>query len=272
MDATEAERLARLIANRINESAMEIGASYRAPSDVYTNVGVIDDLLPPEALEGLSFPADVDDFIRIDNLAERKHVMPDLSLLADRVRNIVLAFSSAKVAEAISKVTEIEDLSADHELYNGGLTIMRRGDYMNPHLDHTHDQWGTATREVVGLYYLSDIGQEAGGELGLWSPDRLVPPRLIDCRRNRLVLLRISDTAWHSVERLTASAPRVSITTPYYKPAIVKRPIGLTRFRARPEAPIHDVRLELGFAVRTIGSRLGLRRLAPSRHTYKVKT
>ena len=61
-------------------------------------------------------------------------------------------------------------MSADPSLYAGGISVMGQDDFLNPHIDNSHDGDQKLYRVVNLLYYVSpDWKEEYGGHLELWD-------------------------------------------------------------------------------------------------------
>ena len=44
------------------------------------------------------------------------------------------------MVRAIASITGIPELLPDDKLYAGGISLMTQGQYLNPHLDNSHDK------------------------------------------------------------------------------------------------------------------------------------
>ena len=230
----------------------------------------LDDLLPAAAFEqfALALPA-LSEMTRLRSLGERKFVSAALDKLAEPLRNLVKAFTDPRVVAAVAPILGVPALTHDESYYNGGLTIMAPSDYMRPHLDNSHDKSGKRPRRVVMLYYLSPIWRDGyGGNLGVWQDLASARVEHIEYRPNRLVLLETSEKSWHSIDSVLGPYPRANLTTYLYDPAVSDQPPRLTRFKAWPREPLHELALNAQFQARSLAARLGLQRFRRNPHIY----
>src|SRR5690606_32431548 len=94
----------------------------------------------------------------------------NMGLWGDETRNVFLALQSKPVMEAIERITGIEDLCGDPEGYAGGISAMKKGDFLNPHLDNSSHPRISGYRRLNALYYVTkDWQQNNGGHLDPWS-------------------------------------------------------------------------------------------------------
>jgi 2OG-Fe(II) oxygenase superfamily len=101
-------------------------------------------------------------------------------------------------------------------LYAGGLSIMSKGDFLNPHIDNSHDANRQRYRRLNLLYYVSpDWRLENGGNFELWDEKRVAPKTLVSTT-NRLVVMETTKSSWHSVSPVVADKPRCCISNYYF--------------------------------------------------------
>ena len=53
--------------------------------------------------------------------------------------HVVYAFQGLRIVRAIGDITGLAGLLPDDKLYAGGISLMTQGQYLNPHLDNSHD-------------------------------------------------------------------------------------------------------------------------------------
>jgi hypothetical protein len=91
---------------------------------------------------------------------------------------------------AIGSITGIPELLPDDKLYAGGISLMTQGQYLNPHLDNSHDKDRVNYRVLNPLYY---VRRDFGGplELGTTAPEKR--SATIHNRFNRLVVMQTDE-------------------------------------------------------------------------------
>ncbi len=151
--------------------------------------------------------------------------------------DITLAFHDAKIVDLISELTGFDKLEPDPLLYAGGLSMMFEGDFLNPHLDNSHDAKRERYRRLNLLYYVSpDWSLETGGNFELWNEARTVPKTLVS-DFNRLVIIETNKTSWHSVSPVKIDRPRCCVSNYYFSTISpdATEYFHVTSFSGRPE-------------------------------------
>jgi Rps23 Pro-64 3,4-dihydroxylase Tpa1-like proline 4-hydroxylase len=224
------------IAARLRESQSDLRAQWHASTPV--RHFFLDDLLAPEAVHALyaDIPAK-DSLLHKKSLRERKWVGVAIDRYERSIGEHLLAFQRPEVIDAIAAITGLRAMEADPSLYASGISMMEKGDFLNPHLDNSHDGDQRLYRVLNLLYYVSpDWSLDRGGNLELWSKD-LTTPHVIESRANRLVVMATDDTSWHSVQRVISDAPRICFSNYYFSPLSPRsyEYRQVTSFRGRPE-------------------------------------
>ena len=94
--------------------------------------------------------------------------------------------------------------------------MMFCGDYLNPHIDNSHDAKRKRYRRLNLLYHVSpDWGFDSGGNFELWDESRMSPKTIVS-RRNRLVVMETNKTSWHSVSPVNVDGPRCCVSNYYF--------------------------------------------------------
>ena len=221
----------------------------------------VDDLLPRHvALQVASAFPEPGRMRLISSFRERKCTSKKLDEFSPVLKDVTFAFQDPKVISIIERITGIRGQRADPSLYAGGLSMMSKGHFLNPHIDNSHDASRRYYRTLNLLYYVTP-GWHAdyGGTLELW--DRRVRTKVtIPSLFNRLVVMETTPWSWHSVSPVVADATRCCVSNYYFSP---DSPTGepyfhVTSFSARPEQPVRR-------AVSWVDNRLrrGVRRLFP---------
>jgi Rps23 Pro-64 3,4-dihydroxylase Tpa1-like proline 4-hydroxylase len=222
----------------------------------------VDDLLPEAVAQQLyaNFPRP-DTMTYKRSLRERKYISAQMNQHAPLLEEALFAFQDQRVVNAIGEICGIAAPHADPALYAGGISLMRDGDFLNPHLDNSHDKDMRLWRVLNVLYYVTpDWDAAHGGNLELWPEGvgRKRKPTTLHSRFNRMVVMATHDASWHSVSPVRGPAPRCCISNYYFSATPVRSSdtFHVTSFRARPEQPIRNLALRADNALR-----MGIRRL-----------
>ena len=118
----------------------------------------------------------------------------------------------AKIAE----ITRMTALESDRSFYAGGLSMMFPGDFLNPHIDNSHDGERKRYRRINLLYYVNENWEkECGGNFELWDDDVMKPKTLVS-GFNQLVAMETNKRSWHSVSKVVSSRPRRCVSNYYF--------------------------------------------------------
>lgn len=263
--------LASLIADRLERDRDALAAAWKASGPV--RHVAIDDLLPDAAAREIAAafppPAAMGGY---DSLKERKRVGVDMDAYAPVLKEITFAFQDPRVLRATEAITGIATLNADANLYSSGLSAMREGDFLNPHIDNSGNPLLNQYRRINTLYYVTPGWNPAwGGQLELWDARRANPIAL-EPRFNRLVLMNTNRTSYHSVRpiRGCGDLTRNCVSNYYFSP---ESPEGydyfhVTSFRGRPEQPLRDAWLRFDAWARGVYRKVRPRRAKEIRHKY----
>ena len=133
---------------------------------------------------------------------QRKKKPAKLYTLPNILSDITYAFHDKKIINLISEITKINNLYADENLYAGGLSIMSKNDFLNPHIDNSHDIHRRHYRRLNLLYYVAkDWNINDGGNLELWNT-KVSIQKTIFSKFNRLVVMNTDRKSWHSVSKV----------------------------------------------------------------------
>jgi len=255
---SEAERLAALIADRLACAAAVLAARWAAPAGTSTRHVVVDELLPDDDARAVAaaFPGAEAAWRRLDTFRERKSTFAKLDQADPLVEAATDAFHDARVVAAVAQITGIDGLEPDPELYAGGVSAMRRGDFLNPHIDNSHDAGRARYRRLNLLWYVTpDWSAADGGSLELWD-DRVRKPAPIPSAFNRLVVMETGPKTWHSVSPVTGAGERRCVSNYFFSTG---SPTGrdyahVTSFLGRPDQPVQRVIGRLDNAARQLVS------------------
>ena len=262
---------AALIQNALEENQEKLRLEFTRPGRIQSCV--LDNLLPETEANKIfeTFP-DKDTMMVKKSLREHKHVAAQMIQYDHILQEIVFAFQQHGVLKAVSEITHIEGMLPDDKLYAGGISLMSKGNFLNPHLDNSHDKDRELYRVLNLLYYVSpDWSEEFGGNLELWDNGPKGERREIVSKFNRLVLMATHEKSWHSVNHVRVDRSRCCVSNYYFsaKPVEVHEYFHITSFRGRPEQPVRDLILQGDIALRQGVRKVFKKGIAETKHVYK---
>ena len=251
--------IARHIADRLTRDQDELSRQWRNPEGTHTRHVYLDELLPEELVRSIyaGFPAYGEGFLNRDSFREKKKTLTDLSGRPAIFSEVTYALQSPIVIDAFAKIAGIERLMSDPSLYAAGLSMMFKGDFLNPHIDNSHDAGRRLYRRLNFLYYVSpDWSLDHGGSFELWDPS-VRRAKTVEARCNRLLIMETNRTSWHSVNPVLADRPRCCVSTYVFSPESQDRSeyFHITRFTGRPEQTARRVQGALDNALRQFMAR-----------------
>jgi hypothetical protein len=155
---------------------------------------------------------------------------------------------------------------------------MGRDNFLNPHIDNSHNDDRTGYRVLNLLYYVTPDWEESyGGSLQLWDRGLRQPSRTIESRFNRLVVMGTTPTSWHSVTPIVHEGSRCCVSNYYFAPRPLASATGyagqeyfhVTKFRGFPEERLKDVVLRGDATLRTAVRKVRRQGLVATRHIYR---
>jgi Rps23 Pro-64 3,4-dihydroxylase Tpa1-like proline 4-hydroxylase len=241
MQTGRLEELAELVAGRLRGERERLRGAFSRPAIGRTRVAILDGILPEETAAGIhrAFPAEADMRL-LSSFRERKYTSKSLERMDRLVHDALFAFQSPQVLQAVADITGIRDMVGDPRLYAGGISAMTKDQFLDPHIDNSHDADGRLYRVLNLLYYVSPAWHaEHGGNLELWDEsvrERMEIPSLF----NRLVIMETNRTSWHSVNRVRADGRRCCVSNYYFSPHSPNETdvFHVTFFQGRPEQPL----------------------------------
>ncbi len=223
---------------------------------------VIDDLLPEELAHRIRAAFPVGEKMRtLRSIRELKHVAAQMDQYDPILEEALYAFQDQRVVDAITQITQLRALEPDEMLYAGGISMMSKGHFLNPHLDNSHDRDRVKYRVLNLLYYVSPGWQLAnGGNLELWPGGVSHEQITIESKFNRLAIMITNKSSVHSVSPVQADGLRCCVSNYYFSqfPAEDSEYFHVTSYRGRPEQPVRDLVLRGDAALR-----MGIRKLFP---------
>lgn len=232
----------------------------------------IDDVLPEDVALKIrtAFPTGKSMRTR-RSLRELKHVAAQMDAYDPLLEEALYAFQDSRIVELISEITSLRKLRPDDLLYAGGISMMSRGHFLNPHLDNSHDKSRELYRVLNLLYYASpDWKLENGGNLELWPEGMSGKQVAIESRFNRLVIMITNRRSLHSVSPVEIDGLRCCVSNYYFseEPAEATDYFHITSFRGRPEQPIRDVILQADSVLRMAVRKLFPKGVVETKHYY----
>jgi len=151
----------------------------------------IDDVLPEEIAHRIRAAFPPPDAMQIKrSLRELKFVAAQMDRYDPLLEEAIFAFQDPRVVALVGRITGLQQLEPDEQLYAGGISVMVQGQFLNPHLDNSHDLARERYRVLNLLYYVSPGWQLAnGGNLEVWPEGPKGEQITIESRFNRLAIL-----------------------------------------------------------------------------------
>ena len=234
------EEISSLIYNKISSKKDILIKEWNNPKETNTKHLILDNLLPDNLCIDIynSFPKDLSSFYERNSFRERKKTSANMSLYNKNLNDALYAFQEEKVIKIISEITNIMNLEADRKLYAGGISVMEKGDFLNPHIDNSHDIKRLKYRRLNLLYYVTPKWKmKNGGNFELWDKKVKLPKTIIS-NFNRLVIMETTRASWHSVSKVISRNTRCCISNYYFTEEIPKERkkdyFHVTSFTGRP--------------------------------------
>ena len=149
---------------------------------------------------------------------------------------------------------------------------MGKNQFLNPHLDNSHDNNRENYRVLNLLYYVTpNWDVENGGNLELWDNGMSDPQRTIHSKFNRLALMITNKTSIHSVSKVVVDGKRCCVSNYYFskKPAEASEYFHVTSFYGRPEEPVKNLFLRTDAFLRQLVRKFSGKRIVETKHIYK---
>lgn len=236
---------AKIIESRLREELSRMRDEFR---QFTVHSTYIDNLLPEEEVRQINaaFP-DKSTMMLKKSLREHKYVAAQMNKYHPLLEEIIYAFQEPNVVKVVEEITGIQNMVPDTHLYAGGISLMAKDNFLNPHLDNSHDKDRARYRVLNLLFYVTpEWTHENGGNLELWDEGPKGSPREITSSFNRLALMATHQKSWHSVSQVMVDRSRCCVSNYYFseKPLEDHEYFHVTSFRGRPEQPIRDMVLQ----------------------------
>lgn len=236
------EEIVGLIQKRLEQESARLEKEFLASAELgVARHCVIDNLLPKELahLVFSKFPSK-EQMRLLNSFREKKLTYKQLDNTSSLLTDITFAIQDPRIVALVEKITHIDKQQPDPSLYAGGLSMMLKGHFLQPHIDNSHDGERKYYRTVNLLYYVTpEWREEYGGNLELWDI-HVKKPVTIASLFNRFVIMQTNRTSWHSVSPVRYDGQRCCVSNYYFSE---QSPEGedffhVTSFSARPEQKI----------------------------------
>ncbi|NGZ90757.1 2OG-Fe(II) oxygenase [Psychroflexus maritimus] len=265
------KEIAQLIVSRIQKEEAKLTSDFT--SDHRIPYFFVDDLLPEDLAHELHllFPSPEKMMLK-KSIRENKYVGFKMNTYPNLLEECIYAFQEKKVVELISKITGIEQPIPDEHLYAGGLSLMEKNQFLNPHLDNSHDKDRKLWRVLNLLYYVTPNWElENGGNLEIWPEGLKGKPITIVSKFNRLAIMATHQESLHSVSPVKTEASRKCISNYYFSEKAFRKDdeFHVTSFRGRPDEKIKDKILQADAKLRMGIRKLFKKGIIENPHVYK---
>lgn len=234
---------------------------------------VVDDLLPDETARQIYKAFPEPEKMRLNkSLREYKYIAAQMDRYNKLVEEAIYAFQDPRIVSLIGRICDMAELRPDAKLYAGGISTMGKFNYLNPHLDNSHDKDRKLWRVLNLLYYVTPGWQEPyGGNLELWPRGTKQKQITICSKFNRLVVMATHEKSWHSVSPVTADGLRCCISNYYFSPHPIRDSdtFHVTSFRGRPEQRLRDGLLRADAKLRMLIRKVFKGGIVDTGHIYK---
>lgn len=264
--------IADLIIKRIKIEKSSIEQCYKATKDLI-GYFFIDDLLPKDIVTKIfrAFP-DSNSMEIKKSLKENKYIAAQMNKYDPILEEVIYAFQDHRIINLIGNICELDTLYPDSNLYAGGISLMRRKQFLNPHIDNSHDNDREKWRVLNLLFYVTPNWiLDYGGNLEIWPNGINHKQVTIQSKFNRLVVMATHNTSWHSVSPITVNASRCCVSNYYFSeaPHRENEAFHVTSFRGRPKQKLRDFLLRMDNVLRMKVRKVFPKGLIKTTHIYK---
>jgi len=233
----------------------------------------IDDVLPVAIAHEINavFPKP-EDMVLKRSLREDKYVAAQMNRYHPILEEIIYAFQDERIVQLIAEICGLKEVFADEHLYAGGLSMMGKNQFLNPHLDNSHDKDRERWRVLNLLYYVTPDWEESyGGNLELWPRGLKEKQITLHSKFNRLIVMVTHNQSLHSVSPVLYDGFRCCVSNYYFSktPALQSDTFHVTSFRGRPENKITDTILQLDTWCRMVIRKVFKKGIKENPHVYK---
>lgn len=233
----------------------------------------LDDLLPESlALEIYNVFPKSEQMVLKKSIRENKYVAAQMDRYNPLLEEIIYAFQDIRIVKLVGEICAIEQTLPDDNLYAGGISLMAHKQFLNPHLDNSHDKDRNLWRVLNLLYYVTPNWEESyGGNLELW-PEGLNHKQItIHSKFNRLAVMATHNYSLHSVSPVVYQGERCCVSNYYFseKSLLESSHFHVTSFRGRPENKLTDLVLQCDTWLRMNIRKVFKKGIKENPHVYK---
>jgi Rps23 Pro-64 3,4-dihydroxylase Tpa1-like proline 4-hydroxylase len=264
--------IAGLLHNAIERRKTELKDQFAASRD---GIGYffLDDLLPVELALKLNriFPGP-EEMVLKKSIREDKYIAAQMNHYNPLLEETIYAFQDKKVVDLVGEICGIKEAIPDAHLYAGGISMMGNNQFLNPHLDNSHDKDRKRWRVLNLLYYITpDWNEEYGGNLELWPNGLKGKQVTIHSKFNRLAVMVTHNRSLHSVSPVKYDGFRKCISNYYFSktPLLESDTFHVTSFRGRPENKFHDILLQCDTWLRMSVRKIFKKGIKENPHVYR---
>lgn len=233
----------------------------------------LDDLLPEEITNQIHqvFPKP-EQMVLKKSIREDKYVAAQMNLYNPLLEEIIFAFQDERIVQKVGEICGIDNPIPDENLYAGGISMMGNGQFLNPHLDNSHDKDRNLWRVLNLLFYVTPNWEgEYGGNLELWPEGMNNKQITIHSKFNRLAVMETHNDSLHSVSPVVFEGYRCCVSNYYFsdKPMRKEDTFHVTSFRGRPENKLTDLVLRFDAQLRMMVRKIFKKGIKENPHVYK---
>jgi Rps23 Pro-64 3,4-dihydroxylase Tpa1-like proline 4-hydroxylase len=272
MDIINRKVLADFIFDKMNPQKSILKNQFET-SNVAIKHFFIDDLLPEDVVLKIhkAFPKPSEMVLK-KSLREDKYVAAQMNLYDPILEEIIYAFQDDRIVKLVEQICDLMSLIPDENLYAGGISLMGKNQFLNPHLDNSHDKDRKQWRVLNLLYYVTPNWKiENGGNLELW-PNGLDEKQVtIQSKCNRLAVMVTHNQSLHSVSPVVVNDFRSCVSNYYFSenPVFESDTFHVTSFRGRPENRFTDLILQMDTFSRMMVRKFFKKGIKENPHVYK---
>lgn len=265
------KKIADVIVDKLSNKEEILKNEFRIQGKI--NSFTVDDLLDEELVLQIyrSFP-DKSKMMQRKSLREFKNVAAQMNNYDPILEEALFAFQDERVVKIVERITGLTGLIPDDNLYAGGISLMSKGNFLNPHLDNSHNNDRTLYRVLNLLYYVTpEWKEEYGGNLELWDEGVKRPQRTMFSKFNRLIVMITNRSSIHSVSKVVVDESRCCVSNYYFSthPAEDEEYFHVTSFYGRPEEKFKNTLLKIDTSVRNAVRKIFKRGVVKTKQIYK---
>ncbi|PHS09706.1 MAG: 2OG-Fe(II) oxygenase [Kordia sp.] len=267
------QEVATLILKQLDRKRLDLKKQYSLSK---STIGYfyIDNILPKELVDAANvvFP-NKSELVLKKSLKQCKYVSAQMDAHDSLLEEILYAFQDERIVGAISEICDFEIvIEPDKELYAGGVSLMNKDCFLNPHIDNSHDHQRDRWRILNLLYYVTPNWEKLnGGNLELW-PNGIHDKAIeIESVQNRLVVMATHNTSLHSVNKVLVDGSRKCISNYYFSKEALSghKEFHVTSFVGRPNQKLRNFILNIDSKVRMGVRKFFKKGIRKNPHIYK---